>query len=141
MRKLGNKNIFIKITLELYINATILNVMKTKTRYLANQYGNMKQRVNGKDPKSKYYLGLPIMTYTQYIYWALDDIIFNQIWEVYERMGFNTKYCPSIDRIDNSKGYILNNIRFVFRYQNTKQYNGKNDVALTNSKTSFRLVP
>lgn len=91
-----------------------------RLKYLVKQYYNMKSRVTGKDPKSKYYLGLPICSYTTFLNWAYDDKDFNKFFLIYWKKGKQQRFSPSIDRIDNKKGYTLDNMRFLPKYLNVK---------------------
>jgi hypothetical protein len=37
--------------------------------------------------------------------------------------GFTPKLVPSIDRIDNNKGYTIDNIRWLSKSDNSKKFN------------------
>jgi len=91
-----------------------------KTSFLAKKYYNMKSRVTGKDRRSRYYLGLAICTYTKFLYWAFDNPDFIRLWKRAWKLGWEYGERPSIDRIDNQKGYIIGNMRFVPQRKNSR---------------------
>ena len=58
------------------------------------------------------------MTRSDFVKFLLESKEFADLYSRWKKSGFKTDYAPSIDRIDNSKGYLPGNIRVVPFYVN-----------------------
>jgi hypothetical protein len=94
---------------------------KTKTGFLMRSYANMKARVTGvQKNRAHIYLGLSILPKEQFYAWAKSDAQFNKLFNAWERAGYDRTLSPSVDRIDNQRGYEPDNIRWVTQSRNSK---------------------
>lgn len=95
----------------------------------------MKWRVSGKDPKNKYWKGLPLMDAHEFYEWSLKHTNYPDIHERWVKRKYEQKFSPSVDRLDSSKGYVLGNIEWV-----THQENARRARNTAPRKTWFKLV-
>ena len=65
------------------------------------------------------YKGFPILDKNVFYKWALSSTSFNRLWKIYVKSGFERMSAPSVDRKETSKGYTLDNIRFLSTYKNS----------------------
>lgn len=82
--------------------------------FLLSTYGVMKQRVMT-HPR---YKGLELCTKKEFITWAEKDLDFNWLFVQYKNSKGVRALAPSVDRIDSSKGYTLDNMRFLTLSEN-----------------------
>lgn len=47
---------------------------------------------------------------------------FMRAYELWVQNNFNEKFAPSIDRVDNTKGYILGNLQWLTKSENCSKY-------------------
>jgi hypothetical protein len=95
-------------------------------RIFNQHYYNMKSRTTGKryrrkGEKYKVY-GKDLMSKEEFIEWCYKPEIFLEFKRLYKQWvisNFNIKFCPSIDRIDNTKSYVLGNIQWLTHIDNT----------------------
>lgn len=85
----------------------------TKRGMLLQRYSAMKRRVAGKGVKSTTYKGLPICTRDEFLNWALNDVEFNKQFDAWVLGGHENRLHPTIDRRDNKKGYVLDNMQWL----------------------------
>ena len=77
----------------------------------------------GKTKTSKL-IGKEILSRDEFIEWCFGNIeSFNSIYNEWKKSGFKRKLSPSIDRIDNSKGYSIGNMRWITQQENSIKYN------------------
>lgn len=87
------------------------------------RYYNMKRRQQGKNEKHKGARGKRICTKQEFLDWCKDNKErFEEIKEKWQAAGYPRKLAPSVDRIDDSKGYTVDNIRWVTQSQNAASY-------------------
>jgi len=85
-------------------------------------YRNMKSRVSGVQKiKSHLYEGLDIIQKEDFYKWALNNDSFNQLFEDYCKSGYERRLAPSVDRIDSSNGYSIENMEFVTMSENSRR--------------------
>lgn len=102
-------------------NSDIKKYEKTKKGKLMRTYRNMESRSKGivKD-KAHLYEGLDVLPRENFYEWSLSCKDFDCLYNEWVSSGFNRKLSPSIDRIDTSKGYTLDNMRWVTHSENSR---------------------
>ena len=88
---------------------------RTKKGFLMRKYHHMLGRVNGEKWYNGVHLwaGKEILPKEDFYKWALANEDFHRLFEQWEKAGYERNLCPSVDRLDSSKGYILGNMEFV----------------------------
>ncbi len=81
--------------------------------YLGTCYSEMSRRVKTFDNKRPNYYGKNICIKEDFMIWFIDDFNFLTQYQLWRENNYQRKYAPSIDRIDNTKGYSLDNLRFI----------------------------
>lgn len=96
---------------------------RTKNGFLMRKYHHMKGRVEGHDYYLCSYLwaGKEILPREEFYVWAMSNETFHRLFDAWEKSGYEKKLCPSVDRIDGSKGYIMGNMEFVTFSENCKR--------------------
>jgi hypothetical protein len=94
---------------------------KTKKGFLMRLYRNMKSRVTGVN-KSKWhlYLGKELLPKQDFYEWALKNPDFHELFEEWEKSGYERRLTPSVDRIDSRHGYCVFNMEFVPFHENCR---------------------
>lgn len=101
-----------------------LRKTKRETRpsfYLGTCYSEISRRVKTKDKLRPIYYGLEKCSREEFIKTFEEDPQFLRLYENWQKSGFQRKESPSIDRIDNTKGYILGNIEFIRHGDNSSK--------------------
>lgn len=94
-------------------------------RIFQHRYGSMKQRVDGKATRKYRVEGYDICTKEQFYEWCQDNSNMNKFkklhkeWEI---SGFDRKLTPSIDRINNNRGYTVDNMQWITLTNNSRKY-------------------
>lgn len=84
-------------------------------------YRNMKSRVLGiQKLKAHLYKGLEILSKETFYSWAKDNAQFLSLHSFWVETGYDKESSPSIDRVDSTKGYTLDNMRWVTKYENSE---------------------
>ena len=93
---------------------------RTKKGKLMRTYRNMESRTKGMvEGKSHLYQGLEVLPRQSFYDWSLSCKDFNSLYDDWVYSGFDKKLSPSIDRIDTSKGYTLDNMRWLTHSENS----------------------
>ena len=102
-------------------NATTKKYEKSPKGFLMRLYRNMQSRVTGVQ-KQKFHLyeGKELLNREDFYNWAIGNPCFLQMFEIYKNSQFNIKLAPTVDRIDSSKGYTLDNIRWLTHSENSR---------------------
>lgn len=69
--------------------------------------------------------GKEICSYEDFRKWALSDENLKKLkylMKEWENSGYSNRFAPSIDRIDNNKGYEIENIRWIPKKENSSKY-------------------
>lgn len=94
---------------------------KTKKGYLMRTYRNMQSRVSGiQKNKAHLYQGKSLLPREEFYVWALADPNFNTIYHAWVLSGYHRKISPSINRIDSSRGYELDNMEWLTHSENSR---------------------
>ena len=105
---------------------------KTMKGFLMRTYRNMQSRVTGVQKKKAHlYLGLELLPRDEFYSWALQNEDFQRLWQNWVESKHTRKLTPSVDRINSSKGYLLENMRWLTHSENSRLGNlsryGKSD--------------
>jgi hypothetical protein len=97
-----------------------------KTRIFNHRYSQIKQRVEGRAARKYFVEGMDVLSYSEYSKWVINNMEqFESLYNEWVKSGFKRKYTPSIDRINNTKGYTSDNMRWITQSDNSKKYNKK----------------
>jgi hypothetical protein len=95
---------------------------KTKKGFLMRLYRNMQSRVTGiQHKKAHLYKGLSLLDRDTFYEWALNHPDFTQMFDDWVASGHDRKLTPTVDRIDSSNGYVLNNMRWLTHSVNSSR--------------------
>ncbi len=95
---------------------------KSKKGFLMRLYRNMKSRVTGVQKlKQHLYKDKELLPKDEFYKWASNDSEFHRLFSDYEESKYERKLAPSVDRIDSSKGYTLDNMEFVTMSENSRR--------------------
>lgn len=101
-------------------NAATLKYERTKKGKLMRTYRNMQSRVTGVlHKKAHLYEGLPILSREAFYAWAQASAEFHRLYDGWVASGYSCGDSPSVDRIDASKGYTLDNMRWLTHRENS----------------------
>ena len=105
-------------------NAATKKYEKTEKGFLMRSYRNMQSRVTGVQ-KGKFHLykGKELLDRDLFYDWAFNNETFNYLFKEWTDNGYNRKLTPSVDRIDSSKGYFLENMEWVTHSENSRRGN------------------
>lgn len=102
-------------------NASTKKYERTPKGYLMRKYRNMQSRVTGVQKKKAHlYKGLPILNRDEFYKWALNHSDFQYLFNEYVNNGYDRKFAPTVDRINSSKGYIIENMRWLTHSENSR---------------------
>lgn len=90
-----------------------------KSFYLGTCYSEIKRRCTTKTKTRKQYFGKTFCTKEEFFNRFLTDNQFDALFKVWQKNNHQRKYAPSIDRIDNDKDYLIENLRFTTQYENS----------------------
>ena len=93
---------------------------KTEKGKLMLTYNNMKRRVDGY-VKPHIYNGLDICERYEFYEWSKNNTDFKLLFEEWSSKGFIRKISPSIDRIDTSLGYSVDNMQWITQSENSRK--------------------
>lgn len=95
---------------------------KTKNGFLMRLYRNMKSRVTGiHRVKFHLYKGKELLDKEVFYTWAKDSKKFHRLFKDWEMSGYQQSLTPSVDRIDPTKGYMLDNMEWVTHSENSRR--------------------
>lgn len=96
---------------------------KNIKRILSHRYQGIKQRCEGNAVRHYHVEGMRYLSREEWAKWCEQNMDrFMSIYKVWASMDFPRKLCPSIDRINNKKGYTMDNIRWTTVAENSKKY-------------------
>lgn len=94
---------------------------KTKNGFLMRLYRNMKSRITGVQKlKAHLYVGKCLLPKDDFYEWAKSNNDFHLLFDEYEKSKYDRKLAPTVDRIDSSLGYSLDNMRFITHSENSR---------------------
>ena len=95
---------------------------KTERGFLMRLYRNMKSRVTGvQSKKAHLYKNLDIIEKGAFYDWATERKEFHHLFQLWTEGGYERRLAPSVDRVDSSKGYSLDNMEWVTQSENSRR--------------------
>jgi hypothetical protein len=119
-----------------------LRQMKRRTRpgfYLGTQYSEIKRRCTTKTKDRLVYFGKEFCTKYEFINRFINDINFLKQYKKWQRSGFKRKTSPSIDRINNKKGYTVDNLQTLSHAENSSKDKKKKIIITRDGKLIKRI--
>lgn len=96
---------------------------RTLQGFLDQKYTAMSKRVRGLDTNCLHTVkGLPILSRQEFYSWCEAQSQLETMFAKYARSGFKFRWCPTVDRIDGSKGYTVDNMQFLYQFQNARKH-------------------
>ena len=94
---------------------------KSPKGFLMRTYRNMQSRVEGiQKREAKFYMGLPILSREDFYTWSLStDSDFHGLHTRWTEANYDRRLSPSIDRIDVTLGYVLENMQWITHSANS----------------------
>lgn len=91
--------------------------------FIRRMYNYMQIRVRGYGSNAHYgyYTGKPICSRKAFIHFALKDWDLKYMFCEWIKQKHNRKYVPTVDRLDNAKGYLIDNLQFLSFSDNVKK--------------------
>ena len=115
----------IKIIIAIILILTIgllINSRRSRTRIFNHRYKGILQRVNGTATRKYSVEGKEALSYKDYCVWIKNNIDdFERLYKEWQESEYSRKLTPSIDRIDNTKGYTGDNMRWITHSDNSKK--------------------
>src|SRR3974390_1975749 len=94
---------------------------RTLRGFLDQKYTAMSRRIRGKDKNCVSTVkGLSIIPRQLFLSWAYQQPELEILFKQYKKANWNFKLCPTIDRINTTKGYEFGNMRFITQSENAK---------------------
>jgi hypothetical protein len=95
---------------------------KTVAGFLVRTYRNMKSRVTGVQRKKHHlYAGVDLLEKADFYQWSQASAEFLRLFAEWEAAGYPRIMTPSIDRIDPSRGYTLDNMHWITFEENSRR--------------------
>lgn len=103
-------------------NAATKKYEKTPRGFLMRAYRNMKSRIEGvQQIKFHLYQGKTLLSKDDFLDWAIDHPTFKVLFSEWVESEYNRKLTPSVDRIDSTKGYEIDNMEWVTHSVNSSR--------------------
>lgn len=95
-------------------NVHIKRYEKTPRGFLMRAYRNMKSRVEGIQwRKAHLYAGKELLSKDEFYVWAWNNKDFHRLFGLWQKSGYARTLTPSVDRIDSTRGYSIDNMRWI----------------------------
>lgn len=105
-------------------NAATKKYERTKKGKLMRNYRNMESRIKGIQwRKAHLYEGKELISRDEFYDWSMADPNFHILFDAWVDSGYDRKLSPSVDRMDSSKGYTLDNMEWVTHSENSRRGN------------------
>lgn len=92
-------------------------------RYLTHKYYMIRRRCTKHIPKHETYLGRDVMELDEWTSFCNDTMDeFMELYVQWQESGYKRAQAPSIDRINNSIGYVIGNVQWMTQSQNSQKF-------------------
>ena len=103
-------------------NSSTFKYEKTYKGFLVRLYRNMKSRITGVQKQNfKLYEEKNLLSKEDFYNWSLNNKNFYILFENYKVSNYDRKLSPSVDRIESSLGYTIDNMEFVTLSENCRR--------------------
>lgn len=103
-------------------NAITRRYEKTHKGFLMRLYRNMQSRITGvQKAKHHLYVNKELLPREEFYNWAVNSDNFFILFSEWERSGYERRLTPSVDRINPSKGYAIDNMEWVTHSENSRR--------------------
>lgn len=114
----------------------------TLEQKIKSTYSTVSKRVKGHGGHERHkriYTGLAILPKEDFYKWAKNSPRLKKLYKAWVESGFEYKLQPSLDRIDTTKGYTLDNIRWLTFSENSRRSSAtKNRTKLATAINSIK---
>jgi hypothetical protein len=108
---------------EYYIEYDKKRYRMSVPRIMQHKYQGIKARSTGKGTHNYSVQGMKFLTWSSFkSWWRTNSDIFQSMHKNWEKAGFPNKLAPSIDRIDNRKGYMPKNMQWMTLSENSSKH-------------------
>ncbi len=84
-------------------------------------YRNMQSRVTGvQQIKHHLYKDKTLLSKQSFYEWSLGNPVFHSLFDEWEKSTYLRRLTPSVDRVDPTKGYDIENMRWVTFSENSR---------------------
>lgn len=103
-------------------NAVTAKYERTRKGKLMRLYRNMQSRITGIQWRKKHlYEGKELLSRDDFYDWAIDHPEYNRLYDEWVASEYDRKLSPSVDRVDSTKGYRLDNMEWVTHSENSRR--------------------
>lgn len=93
---------------------------RTVRGHVKHLYSGMKCRVTTTNPAVvRSSTGKPILSHEAFLLWSLNQSRYLLLHASWAEAGYPRKLAPSVDRLDNTKGYVIGNMEWVTQQENS----------------------
>jgi hypothetical protein len=101
-------------------NAYTKKYEKTLNGFLVRKYRNMKSRVTGiQHKKAHLYKGKELLNKEAFYAWSKRSKKLKLLWAAWLKSNYDRRLCPTVDRIDSSLGYTIDNMQWITHAENS----------------------
>lgn len=115
--------------------------IKRKTQpdfFLRTRHTEITQRcTNINNERRDVYFGKKFCSREEFLNMFKEDSEFNRLFIEWKDSGYDNRFVPSVDRIDNSGDYTLDNIRFITHSENCSKDQDKIETIVTDIEGNF----
>lgn len=89
---------------------------------LMRKYRNMLSRVKGiQKEKAHLYIEKDILGKEDFYTWATSTDSFSKLYNVWVEADYEMKLAPSVERMDSTKGYTIDNMEWITHSENSRR--------------------
>lgn len=102
-------------------NADSHKYEKTLSGFLMRKYRNMESRIKGiQKQKFHIYGGKSLLSRKSFYQWAYGQRKLRQLFRKWKDSNYERKLCPTVNRIDASRGYEIDNMEWLTHSENSR---------------------